>query len=191
MIGTLKGIITVKKPYMLVLDVNGVGYEVIVPLSDFPEKGSELFLYIYTYVKEDAIRLYGFAAEEQKALFLSIIGVSGIGPKAALSVLSTFNVNDFRQAIETENIKLLSKIPGIGNKTANRLILELKDKLPKSDTTKDSNYDDAQTALISLGYKRLAVSKALDAVYSKGRVNDIEEIIKASLRLLSQKEPSN
>ena len=133
MIGSLRGILLQKRPDGIVVETGGVGYDVTVPLgvlSSLPGEGENVFLFIHTYVKEDALKLFGFLTEEQRHLFTKVMGVSGIGPKTALGILSAMSVEDFRRVVEDEDVDMLSRIPGLGKKTASRLILELKGKLP-------------------------------------------------------------
>jgi len=188
MISTLRGRIFSKKPDSLVIDVNGVGYQVFTPLTSFsslPEEGAEIFLYTYTHLKEDAIQLYGFLDEGTKRSFISLITVNGIGPKMALNILSGISVQDFHHAIETENVTALCGVPGLGKKTAQRLILELKEKLPSSHQTRKPIYEDAMSALINLGYKRATAEKHIQAALKSGH-DDIESLLREALKLLNE-----
>ena len=190
MIGSLRGRISIKRPSGIIIDVIGVGYEVSLPISvlaSLPEEGSEVFLYIYTHVREDNIQLFGFLGEEEKGIFLSLLGVSGIGPRIALNILSGISKDDFIKAVETEDVGLLTRIPGLGKKTAHRLILELREKLPTRRETKDRIYTDALSALINLGYKKSDAQTVVDAVYKKG-VENIEELLKESLKHLTKQD---
>lgn len=190
MIASLRGILTSKKPEGITIDVNGVGYQVSVPLSmlsSLPDINKEVFVYVHTHVKEDAIALYGFSTEEQRHLFLSLIAISGIGPKLALSLLSSLSPQSFYEAIQRQDIGLLSKVPGLGKKTAQRIILELKSKLPAlvpADTPQDSLYEDTLSALINLGYKRAVAQSALDKAYKSG-IRDLEGLLKETFKYLS------
>ncbi len=187
MISSLRGKLIYKKPECIIVDVNGVGYEVTIPfsvLSELPDEGREVFLLIYTHVKEDALQLYGFLRDEEKKVFTTVLGVSGIGPKIALSILSSISTEDFLDAINNENITKLTRIPGLGRKTAQRLILELREKLPKDLSAKESAYDDALSALLNLGYKKSDAANALDVTYKKG-IKDIETLLKESLKYLN------
>ncbi|MBF0464989.1 MAG: Holliday junction branch migration protein RuvA [Nitrospirae bacterium] len=189
MIGSLRGKLISKKPVSIVIEANGVGYEVSVPisvLSSLPDEGSEVFVYIYTHVREDALQLYGFIHEEEKGIFVKIINISGIGPKIALAILSTITVERFRKAIESEDTKTLSMVPGVGKKMAARLVLELKDKLPsQTGTQPDDDYTDTISALVNLGYKRSDCINAIEHISKRG-VKDIESVLRESLKYLSK-----
>ena len=171
MIAYLRGILLESSFSQVIIDVNGVGYEVNIPLSTFdklPLEGGEVALFVHTAVREDAITLFGFATKEERDLFKILIGVSGIGGKLANAILSAMAVESFVGAVKSNQASILSKIPGVGKKTAERLIVELKDKLDnfdtvaigvKSDGSKLSKgdtqaIDDVITALTQLGYKR-------------------------------------
>ncbi|MGB9714876.1 MAG: Holliday junction branch migration protein RuvA [Thermodesulfovibrionales bacterium] len=190
MIGSLRGKLISKKPDSVIIDVNGVGYQVIVPfsiLSNLPEEGKEIFLYIYTHIREDVLQLYGFISEDEKKVFLTLLSITGIGPKMALNILSGISHNDLLHAIETEDIGMLCRIPGLGKKTAHRLILELREKLPAR-VTKDRIFEDTLSALINLGYKRSIAQESLEKAYRKlesGGYNDIEKLLKESLKYLT------
>lgn len=190
MIASLRGILTSKKPEGITIDVNGVGYQLFVPLSmlsTLPDINSEVFVYVHTHVKEDAIALYGFSNEEQRRLFLTLIAISGIGPKLALSLLSSMSPQEFYEAIERENIGLLNKVPGLGKKTAQRIVLELKSKLPSlvpAETPQDSLYEDTLSALVNLGYKRSTAQNALDKAYKSG-IKNLEGLLKETFKYLS------
>jgi len=187
MIGSLRGNIFSKKPGNTIVDVNGTGYLVNVSLntlSSLPHEGEEVFLYIHTYVREDALLLYGFSSEEEKRIFTTLLGITGVGPKLALSILSGIPVEKFIEAIESENTEILGRIPGVGKKTANRLILELREKLPSAAEKKDSVYEDVLSALVNLGYKKNLAITALDRAYNKDE-KDIETLLKETLKYLT------
>lgn len=188
MIGSLNGVLIVKSLSDVIVEAGGVGYQVSVPvnaLSELPPEGEKVFLYIYTHVREDTIHLYGFLTQEEKRVFLLLLGISGIGPKLALNVISSINHDDFLSAVEAEDITLLTSIPGLGKKTAHRLILELRGKLPKREAATDSVFNDTLSALINLGYKK---SEAYD-VLQKARKNvgsgDIEILLTEALKHLT------
>lgn len=192
MIGSLRGKLVSKRPDNIIIEVSGIGYQVNVPLgilSDLPEEGRDVFLHIYTHVREDALQLYGFSDEEEKKVFLTLIGITGIGPKMALNILSGISHNDFLHAIEAEDTALLCRIPGLGKKTANRLILELREKLPQARGGRDRTFDDTLSALVNLGYKRAFAQEALEIVYKKG-YTDIEILLKESLKYLTKTQDS-
>ena len=187
MIGSLKGTLTSKKPDNIIVEVNGVGYQVNVPLSilsNLPDEGSAVSLHIYTHVREDALQLYGFSNEEEKKTFTTLLGITGIGPKMALNILSGISHNDLRHAIEKEEVDVLCRIPGLGKKTAQRLILELREKLPALEKPKDRLFEDTLSALVNLGYKKSVAQESLEMAYKKGH-KDIENLLKESLRYLT------
>lgn len=187
MIGSLRGRVISRKPNSVIIEVCGVGYEVNVPLntpSDFLEEGNDVFLHIYTHIRKDTLQLYGFQSEDEKNIFLTLLGIAGIGPRIALSILSAISYNELLQAIENEDVTILSRIPGLGKKTAQRLILELKEKLPAKEI-KDSLFEDTLSALINLGYKRSIAKESLGKAYRKG-FSDIEGLLKESLKYLAE-----
>jgi Holliday junction DNA helicase RuvA len=187
MIGSLRGILLQKRPDGVIVETGGVGYDVTVPLgvlSCLPSEGENIFLLIHTYVKEDALKLFGFLTDEQKHLFTKVMGVSGIGPKIALGILSAMSVEDFRRVIEDEDVDMLSRIPGLGKKTASRLILELKGKLPLPARAGGKEISDAESALVNLGYRRGDVVRTLSALHDKG-ISDLETLLKESLKKLT------
>jgi Holliday junction DNA helicase RuvA len=177
MIALLRGRLVEKHPNRLTVDVGGVGYDVQVPLStfyDLAEPGAEITLRIHTHVREDVIALYGFRTALELNLFDRLIGVNGIGPRLALAALSGIEPNDLVRAIRTADIARLSSIPGIGRKTAERITLELKEKLPASlpsapdepetaPASGDELRTDVLSALVNLGYQRGTAEKAIDA----------------------------
>ncbi|MEO5360049.1 MAG: Holliday junction branch migration protein RuvA [Nitrospirota bacterium] len=176
---------------MVLIEVNGVGYEVHVPicvLTNLPAEGHGVFLYIYTHVREDILQLYGFLKEEERFIFTKVLSVSGVGPKIALAALSGLSAEKFASAVNSNDIDTLTAIPGIGKKTASRIVLELKEKLPVSTTTfANTDYEDAMSALLNLGYKRTDVIHVLDQLNKKG-IRDIESLLKESLKYLSKTE---
>ena len=186
MIGSLRGKIVTKRPDSLIVDVNGVGYMVHVPLhilSNLPAEGKEVFLHVHTHVREDSLQLFGFLSEDEKKVFLALLGISGIGPKMALNVLSGISHDDFLNAIEKEDVALLCRVPGLGKKTAHRLILELREKLPSPSGTKDRLFEDALSALVNLGYKKTVAQEVLERAYKQGFA-DIEDLLRETLKML-------
>jgi Holliday junction DNA helicase RuvA len=198
MIGFLRGRLVEKHADRLIVDVQGVGYEVAVPLSTFyglPETGGDVALRIHTHVREDLIALYGFATVLEQQLFERLIGVSGIGPKIALAALSGIEPAELVRAVRTADIARLTSIPGIGKKTAERIGLELKDKLPAaaaasvtSVTTAPAGDEvraDLLSALVNLGYQRNAAEKAVDtALATLGQAARFEDTLRDALRRL-------
>ncbi len=184
MIGSLRGRILLRKPDHIILDVGGVGYMVNIPLNTFSQLShdvSEIFLYIYTHVREGAINLFGFIKEEERDIFTTLLNVNGIGPKMAINILSYLTPEEFRGVVESEDVMRLSRIPGLGKKTANRIILELKGKLSGKLTERDTLVDDAVSALVNLGYQRALAIEAVEKARRNG-LNDIESILKESLK---------
>ncbi|MDI6744909.1 MAG: Holliday junction branch migration protein RuvA [Thermodesulfovibrionales bacterium] len=187
MIGSLRGKLISRRPDNVIVEAGGVGYQVNVPLSilsNLPEEGSAVFLNIYTHVREDALQLYGFATEDEKRIFTTLLGVTGIGPKMALNILSGISHDDFMRAIEEEDVALLCRIPGLGKKTAHRLILELREKLPRLGKVRDRVFEDTLSALVNLGYKKAEAIDSLEMAYKKGH-KDIETLVKESLKYLT------
>lgn len=201
MIALLTGRLAFKAPTQLTLDVQGVGYEVFIPLSSYyglPDVGEQVSLSIHTHLREDAIQLYGFLTAGEKGLFILLTGVSGIGPKLALSVLSALPVPDFVSAIHAGDVDKLATVPGIGKKSAGRIALELKDKVarlhpvpggPQSVTTgpKHPVMEDALSALVNLGYRPTDVKETLKRL-SSGREEtvELEVLIRDSLKELAK-----
>ncbi len=187
MIGSLRGKLLYKQPNNIIVEVGGVGYQINVSvstLSALPDEGCEVFMHIYTHVREDLIQLYGFTSEDEKKIFVTLLGITGIGPKMALNILSGISHRDLLSAIETEDVAVLCKIPGLGKKTAHRLILELREKLPSPKTIYDRVFDDTLSALINLGYKKSVSLKALEMAYKTG-IKDIEGLLRESLKYLT------
>jgi len=196
MIAMLTGQIVHKSPDHIILDVNGVGYLVHIPFStyyDLPEKG-EARLHIHTNVREDAINLYGFRTHLEKSFFQLLISVSGVGPRLARDILSNIQPNQLTQALTHGNINALSSIPGIGKKTAERLVLELKEKVgkldaastqtPKQPQIQDNELiDDVVSALLNLGYKETHVRKAIAGLVPQTDTS-VESLLKQALKLL-------
>jgi holliday junction DNA helicase RuvA len=196
-IAHLRGTILEKHPNRLIVDVAGVGYDVFVPLSTFyglGESGSQIALRIHTHVREDALLLYGFATLLEQDLFERLIGVSGIGPKLALAVLSGIEPPELVRAIERGDVARLTAIPGVGKKTSERIVLELKDRLPSvriaavgaSGGAPEAGLlrDDLLSALMNLGYHRPLVEKALDAAIKSTPDGSFERTLKQALREL-------
>lgn len=196
MIALLTGTIAYKTPDHIILDVNGVGYRVMIPFSTYyelPEEGI-VSLHIHTSVREDAIQLYGFRTRLEKTFFQLLISVSGVGPKLARDILSNIQPAALAQALSLSDIHKLSTIPGIGKKTAERLILELKDKVGKLDISSlpaseargipaEDVIGDVTSALMNLGYKEPQVRKALGGLDASGGAG-VEELLKQALKIL-------
>lgn len=206
MIAHLSGTLLSKHATSVILDVGGVGYEVAIPLSTFYEledAGSQVQLRIYTHVREDALQLYGFKTARERELFLRLISVSGIGPKLGITLLSGMSADEMISCIRDNNLARLTLIPGVGRKTAERLVVELRDKvasLVSADaevaassgaaapfiSTEDSVRSDALSALLNLGYQRGAAEKAVTATINEGGDLSVESILRSSLRKLAK-----
>ncbi len=197
MIARVAGTIAEKSPGRVIVDVQGVGYDVQVPLSTFyvlGEPGSAVALKVHTHVREDVIALYGFATGLEQDLFERLIAISGIGPKLALAVLSGMEPPDLVRAIKSEDVARLRSIPGVGKKTAERIGLELKDRLPQSvqaaaDAAKppapeDQMRADLLSALVNLGYQRPAAEKAIEKELKGSTAPRFEDALRAVLRAL-------
>ena len=199
MIASLTGRLRRKSNDYLIVDVAGVGYQVQVPLSTYcriREVGDEISLHIHTHVREDALSLFGFLEQAEKDMFLLLMGVSGIGPKLALSVLSCLSVDDLCSAIYSSDDSKLCTISGIGKKTAARMVLELKDKItllvidqPKigTRTTATDDVEDAISALVNLGYKKPLAEDVLKKIKQKKPDSAIEDLIREALSVLMKK----
>lgn len=188
MIGSIRGKLVLKRTGAVIVEAFGVGYEISMPLSSFarlPNEGAEVFLFIYTHVRDDALKLFGFGSEQEKQIFTTLLGVNGVGPKLALNILSGASVSDFMQAVEAGDIQSLSKIPGVGKKTAGRIVLELKQKLPSIGTQRDAVFEDALSALVNLGYRKTEAIQSLEKVSKKG-YNGIENLLKEALKELTE-----
>jgi Holliday junction DNA helicase RuvA len=195
MIAWLRGTLLEKHPSRLILDVGGVGYDVQVPLSTFyglGDAGASLSLRIHTHVREEVIALYGFATPLEQDLFERLIGISGIGPKLALAVLSGIEPAELIRAIRLQDVARLTAIPGVGKKTAERIGLELKDRLPAAAPTPGQHAVDEEpgdelradllSALLNLGYQRAPAEKAIERTLSASKETGFEQALRAVLR---------
>lgn len=203
MIAHLEGRLRHKAPDHVIVDVHGVGYCVHVPLStfyDLPEVGSSASLHVHTYVREDTLQLFGFGTVAEKDMFLHLIAVNGVGPKLALTILSGIHPDELHRVVLFQDRRRLQKIPGIGKKTAERILLELKDRLripvaepppvtPPEGSDEDDGLADAYSALLNLGYRPAEASKALQkARAAAGAVKEkpsLEELLREALRILA------
>jgi Holliday junction DNA helicase RuvA len=194
-IAHLSGTLREKQLQQLIVDVGGVGYDVIVPLSTMyalGDAGGRVDLRIYTHVREDALQLYGFATALEQALFERLISVGGIGPKVALAILSGIEPAELIRAIRSSDVARLTRIPGVGRKTAERVVLELKDRLPEaagaapapSADEADRARADLLSALANLGYQRGSVEKTVDKVLHAAEDRSFESLLRATLKLL-------
>jgi Holliday junction DNA helicase RuvA len=206
MIAHLSGTLFSKQATSVIVDVGGVGYEVTIPLStfyDLEDTGKPVQLRIYTHVREDTLQLYGFKTIRERELFLKIISVSGIGPKLGITLLSGMSADELIAAIRTNDLARLTLIPGIGRKTAERLVIELREKVAaltsaqledtltmKAAATGESRQDDvrgdALSALLNLGYQRVSAEKALDNAIAEGGELTVETVLRRVLRKLAR-----
>jgi len=195
MIGFLNGTLAHKSPTRVVLDVNGVGYELLIPVSTFdklPGTGSAVKLLTYLHVREDILQLFGFHSGKEKEMFLNLLSVSGIGPKLALGVLSGISVDELAMQIANEDVAGLTRLQGVGKKTAQRLVMELKDKFgelpsmtrvvaPAIDVS-NSTHQEAILALVSLGFTKASAQKTLSAIIAKEPDLPVDELIRRALK---------
>jgi Holliday junction DNA helicase RuvA len=193
MIGYLEGQLLDKTPGQIVLKVGGVGYQVQIPLSTFytlPDPPAQVSLQIHTRIQDDALNLYGFTTVEEKELFLSLLNIPRIGAKMALNILSGINPGDFALALAAGDVKRLAGVPGIGKKSAERIILELKDKVGapvpwRPAAPGDRLSADALSALLNLGYPKNMAEKALEAARNQG-ADTLEDLLRQSLKVLAK-----
>lgn len=201
MIAQIKGILEAKEPSEIVVDVGGVGYLLLIPLSTFyqlPDPGSGVCLKTHTYMRDDAIQIFGFSTTAEKDLFRLLIGVSKIGPRIALALLSGLDVESLCSAIRGGDVAQLNGIPGVGKKTAERICMELKEKIPEEvfETGRPASgaasvldqcpYKDALAALVHLGYRRNEVKEVMRGLAAEQEERSVEELIRESLRFLSK-----
>jgi Holliday junction DNA helicase RuvA len=206
MIAHLSGTLLSKEPNQVIVDVGGVGYDVTIPLStfyDLDDQKSDVQLLIYTHVKEDALQLYGFKTPNERRLFVHFISVSGVGPKLGIALLSHMKTEELIESIKSNNLARLTQIPGVGRKTAERLVVDLRDKMiqlsqsqvaeetgtkPESVyvSSEDTVRGDALSALLNLGYQRSGAEKAIDAALAEGGDVTVESILRRSLKKLAR-----
>jgi len=207
MIAHLSGTLLSKQATSVIVDVGGVGYDVTIPLSTFyelDEPGTPVQLRVYTHVREDAIQLFGFKTARERELFLQLVSVSGVGPGLAIKLLSGMNADEMIASIRTNNLARLVSIPGVGRKTAERLVVDLRDKIAALSspaleeefaaktaaagvpTSPDSIRNDALSALANLGYQKSAAEKAVNAAIDEGGELSVELILRRSLRALAR-----
>jgi Holliday junction DNA helicase RuvA len=206
MIAHLNGTLLAKHTTTVIVEVGGVGYEVTIPLSTFYELedvGTNVQLRIYTYVREDALQLFGFRTARERELFMLLISVTGIGPKLGITMLSGMSAEEIIASIRTNNLARLTSIPGVGKKTAERLVIELRDKIvalsspaleeefsaqtgASATVTEETMREDALFALLNFGYQRASAEKAIMAAIQEGDEITVEVILRRSLRLLAK-----
>ncbi|PYS87572.1 MAG: Holliday junction branch migration protein RuvA [Acidobacteria bacterium] len=203
MIAYLSGTLLEKTANSIIIDVGGVGYDVVIPLStfyDLGEVGDPVQLRIYTHVREDAIQLFGFSTERERDLYLKLISVQGVGAKSGITMLSGMNADEIIDAIRKDNLAKLIAIPGVGRKTAERLVIELRDKVGELSaaaaaantgaglkTAGESDaFDDALSALVNLGYQRNAAEKAIQDIRRDGADQNVQKILRSALQRLAK-----
>ena len=196
MIDSITGIIQRKEPTNLFIEINGMVFNISICLKDYeelPDLNQEITILTYLNVREDLMELYGFLEFERRRLFTQLIGVSGIGPRTAIKLLSNISVANFKENIIAEDVKSLSLIPGIGPKTAKRIILDIREKVTKDQSTTDGldtsninfTYDDIYTALSSLGYRKNQIDKAIKQLTNENSFDgNIEDVIKRILNII-------
>lgn len=196
MIAHLRGRLLIKHPNQAVVEANGVGYDVTISVptfSELPVAGSEVALHVHTHVREDVIALYGFLRPAEKQLFEKLISVSGIGPKLAITILSGMPADEIVNAIRGNDLAKLTRVPGIGKKTAERMVLELRDKLPKESFGELTAVpavspveEDVLSALVNLGYQRPLAERALGIASKNGKTTGFDVLFRESLAVLSK-----
>ena len=196
MIAHLRGKLLAKHPNQAIVETGGVGYDVTISVptfSELPASGAEVALHIHTHVREDALALYGFLRAREKQLFEKLITVSGIGPKLAITILSGMAADEMVGSIRGNDITRLTRIPGIGRKTAERMVLELRDKLPEvqpvattATPSLNATEEDVLSALVNLGYQRAAAEKALVVVTKKGGGETFDALFRGALAAMSK-----
>jgi Holliday junction DNA helicase RuvA len=195
MIAHLRGKLLAKHPNQAIVETGGVGYDVTISVptfSDLPTVGNEVALHIHTHVREDSIALYGFLRSAERQLFEKLITVSGIGPKLAITILSGMPADEMVGAIRGNDVARLTRIPGIGKKTAERMVLELRDKLPAEGVSVSATpvmgavEEDVLSALVNLGYQRATAERALAAVEKNGKSGAFEAMFREALAMLSK-----
>jgi len=205
MIAHLTGTLLFKQATSVILDVGGIGYEVTIPVStffDMEEPGAQVALRIYTHVREDILQLFGFRTARERELFMLLISVTGIGPKSGIAMLSGMSADEIIAAIRTNNLARLTAIPGVGKKTAERVVIELRDKMVALSSpaleeqlaaraagtapSEDALREDAISALINLGYQRAAAEKVITQAMQEGGDLSVELLLRRSLRSLSK-----
>jgi Holliday junction DNA helicase RuvA len=200
MIARLRGTLADKTPSRIVIEAGGVGYDVQIPLSTFyplGEVGAEVVLRVHTHVREDALALFGFGTPLEHQLFERLIAINGVGPRLALAVLSGIEPSELIKAVRSQDVVRLTKIPGVGKKTAERIGLELKDRLPvmaeeghpgsSGSREEDERRKDLLSALVNLGYPHAAAENALDAVAAGAPDGTFEHLLKAALKALMRR----
>lgn len=206
MIAHLSGNLLSKHTNTVILEVNGVGYEVTIPLStfyDLEDAGANVKLHIYTHVREDTLQLFGFKTLRERELFLRLISVSGVGPRLAITMIGIMSADEIIASIRTNNLARLTSIPGVGKKTAERLVIELRDKIAALSSpaleeefaaqdgagaaaSEDAVREDALSALVGLGYQKAAADKAVTSALQEGGDISVEILLRRSLRLLAK-----
>jgi holliday junction DNA helicase RuvA len=196
MIAHLRGRLLSKHPNQVIVETGGVGYDITISVptfSELPAPGGDVALHIHTHVREDTLALYGFLRQSEKQVFEKLLTVSGIGPKLAITILSGMPADEMAGAIRGNDVTKLTRIPGIGKKTAERMVLELRDKLPKETLGESATLpaitpieEDVLSALVNLGYQRAAAERALVTVSKSGKAGSFDVLFRESLAVLSK-----
>jgi Holliday junction DNA helicase RuvA len=194
MIAHIRGRLVQKSPTAAVIETGGMGFHILIPVSTFEalgETNEEVFLLTHLHVREDVLQLFGFATQDERDLFLLLVSVNGVGPKLAIGILSGIKTENFRQAVREENAAVLNKIPGVGKKTAERLVVELKDKIGSSipSATMPSLgpiQDEAVRALVSLGYKRTHAEEAIQRILRQESGLSLEALLRKTLSQMNR-----
>jgi holliday junction DNA helicase RuvA len=197
MISTIQGVLVVKTPTSIVIETSGIGFHLSIPLSTYEvlaDAGQKVRLYTHLHVREDALQLYGFASERERGLFLLLLSVTGIGPKVAQGILSGISVDEFESAVGKQDAQALVKIPGVGKKTADRLVLELREKIAeiridgkRQDLSTESGLlERAVLALVSLGYKRAQAQETVQTILRSQPQLPIEDVLRKALQSVSR-----
>jgi holliday junction DNA helicase RuvA len=196
MIAHLRGRLLSKHPNQVIVETGGLGYDITISVptfSELPSPGGEVALHIHTHVREDTLALYGFLRQSEKQVFEKLLTVSGIGPKLAITILSGMPADEMAGAIRGNDVTKLTRIPGIGKKTAERMVLELRDKLPKETLGESATLpaitpieEDVLSALVNLGYQRAAAERALVTLSKSGKAGSFDVLFRESLALLSK-----
>ena len=191
MIGRIEGVLIEKGPEILILDVHGVGYELRVPLSTFvelPDRGKTVSFRVHTYVREDALHLYGFRSDAERSAFRLLLGISGVGPRLALAILSGLPVGRLVTAVRAGDVAALRAVPGVGNKTAQRILVDLRDKVERFEASEPSapghDVEEATiSALLNLGYPRSQAERAVRVALERlGESPALEDLVREALR---------
>jgi Holliday junction DNA helicase RuvA len=196
MISTIQGVLAVKTPTGIIIETSGIGFQLSIPLSTYevlPEHGQTVKLFTHLHVREDVLQLYGFASQKERSLFQLLLSVTGIGPKVAQGILSGISVDEFESAVGRQDAQALVRIPGVGKKTADRLVLELREKIKdlrmdekRTALREGSLPEEAVLALVSLGYKRTQAQETVQSIIRSHPQLPIEDVLRKALQTVSR-----